>query len=108
MKNVRKGKRKSMKVVNKAKFIRSLIVLIFIIYIISLSVKALVIKYNQPEVEITYSTYYVSKGDTLWTIAENLEHNGDIREVIHTIRKDNNNMSAQLEIGQEIQLRNIY
>lgn len=57
--------------------------------------------------EVTFETVCVSKGDTLWSIATPYaeEFNKDVRDIIHTIRKDNNNMSANLEIGQEILVR---
>lgn len=102
-----KNKRNSVKVVNKFKFIRSIIILIFIVYLLSLGINSIIEKFNQPEVEVSYSTYHVSKGETLWTIAEKQNYNGDIREVISTIRKDNN-ISPELSIGQELQLRNQY
>lgn len=102
-----KNKRNSVKVVNKFKFIRSIIILIFIVYLLSLGINSIIEKFNQPEVEVSYSTYHVSKGETLWTIAEKQNYNGDIREVISIIRKDNN-ISPELSIGQELQLRNQY
>lgn len=57
--------------------------------------------------EIECTTYTVCEGDTLWTIAQPYAEaaNKDVRDIIYTIRKDNNNMSANLSIGQEIIIR---
>lgn len=59
---------------------------------------------------VEFSTYYVTKGETLWSIASPYaeESNKDIRDVIAQIRKDNNNMSPELSIGQEIMVRSQY
>lgn len=55
-----------------------------------------------------YTTYIVSKGDRLWNIAEQFSDGKDIREVVYTIEKDNGLDSAELSIGQQLQIRNEY
>ena len=95
---------KKLKIINKGKFIRSSIILLLSI----ISILFIIINSNKiEEKEITYATYHVSKGDTLWTIAKEQNSNKDIREIIYMIRQDNN-IGANLSIGQEIQIRNIY
>jgi LysM repeat protein len=44
----------------------------------------------------------VSKGDTLWSIASEL--NGNIRENIYEIKKINNLKTSYIYEGQELQL----
>lgn len=55
-----------------------------------------------------YTTYTVSKGERLWDIAEQVSEGRDIREVVYIIEKDNNLDSANLTIGQQLQIRNEY
>ena len=55
-----------------------------------------------------YTTYSVSKGERLWDIAEQFADNRDIREVVYIIEKDNGLDSANLQIGQELKIRNEY
>lgn len=55
-----------------------------------------------------YSTYYVSKGERLWNIAEEVANGKDVREVVYIIKKDNGLDNANLSIGQELKLRNEY
>ena len=101
MENKRKVK------VNYFKFIRSLVILGIIIYFIIIGIQGLFTNLQPKEYEGEYTTYYVSKGETLWTISKSLNSNLDIREVVHLIREDNN-ISANLQIGQELKIREIY
>lgn len=55
-----------------------------------------------------YSTYFVSKGERLWDIAEEVADGKDVREVVYIIEKDNNLDNANLHIGQELKLRAEY
>lgn len=108
MKTNLKNKRNSRRVkINYFKMIRSLLILATIIYLLILGVQNIITNSQKEEVEVSYSTYYVSKGETLWSIASQQEYDGDIREVVYKITKDNN-IDGNLSIGQEIQLRNIY
>lgn len=109
MKNLNlKNKRKSRKVkINYFKMIKTILILILLVYFLVLGIQNVISKSQKEEVEVNYSTYYVSKGETLWSIAEQQNYDGDIRDVVYTIMKDNNS-NGNLSIGQEIQLRNIY
>lgn len=60
---------------------------------------------NQNEVyEGEYKTYTICRGDTIWSIANELD--GNTEQIVYLIRKDNNiSDCGNLQIGQEIQLR---
>ena len=103
-----KNQRKSRKVkINYFKMIRSIIILVILIYTLVLGIQNAIAKNKRNNIEVSYTTYHVSKGETLWSIAEQQDYDGDIREVVYKIRQDNN-IDGNLSIGQEIQLRNIY
>lgn len=55
-----------------------------------------------------YNTYTVMPGETLWSIAEDIESDKDIREVIHMIKKDNGMTESSINAWQTIQLRTEY
>lgn len=95
--------------VNYFKLIRSLIILAVIIYFLIIGVHNLIKSLEPKTYEGSYTTYYVSKGETLWTIAKNQNstENMDIRQIIYLIQKDNN-IPSNLQIGQELKLREIY
>ncbi len=90
-------------IVNKSKFIRSLIILGVLIILILLGMTN-----TYSKTEIAYKEDYILNGDTLWSVAEEQTHtneyykNKDIREVIYEIKKINNIESGNLEIGQKI------
>lgn len=109
MKNLNlKNKRNSRKVkINYFKMIRSILILILLVYLLILGVQNIISKSQKEEIEVSYSTYYVNKDETLWSIAEQQNYDGDIRDVVYAIRKDNN-INGNLSIGQELQIRNIY
>ena len=98
----------NMRIVNKKKFIRMVILIIGII-IISL------IGFNNKSFskgEIKTKTIYVSSGDTLWTIAtEEQENNSyyedkDIRDIIYEIKKLNNlDNNSNLIAGQKLVIK---
>lgn len=52
-----------------------------------------------------YNTYTVMPGDTLWSIASDIESDKDIREIVYTIKKDNNMTESTVYAWQELQLR---
>lgn len=91
------------KIVNKKKFIRSLIIIIGLIF---MGVTGINNTYSKTK--ISYKEDYILKGETLWSIAENEIHtnqyykNKDIREVMYEIKKINNLKNGNLEIGQKI------
>ncbi len=88
------------KIVNKRKFARAIIILVISILIIFV----FAIK-SYSAVEIKYKEKYICNGDTLWSIAkEEITNNEyfkdkDIREVIYELRKINNLNALSLKEG---------
>lgn len=52
-----------------------------------------------------YNTYTVMPGDTLWSIASDINSDKDIREIVYTIKKDNNMTESIVYAYQELDLR---
>lgn len=90
-----------MRIKNRKKFIRGLLI---IIAIISLFVCKLTFSFS----ERSYKTIYVANGETLWKIAENEQKNNnyykdkDIREIVYSIKSINNLENSNLYEGQEL------
>jgi hypothetical protein len=99
-----------MKIVNKKKFVRSMMMLIGLVILIVLG---LITTTTYSKTEIGYKEDYVLKGDTLWSIAEQeinqneYYKNKDIREVMYEIRQLNHITNDNLEIGQKIIIPNL-
>ena len=99
-----------MKIVNKKKFVRSMMMLVGLVILIVLG---LITTTTYSKTEIGYKEDYVLKGDTLWSIAEqevnNNEYykNKDIREVMYEIKQLNNIGNKTLEVGQKIRIPSI-
>ena len=79
-------------IVNKKKFIRSIIILLAIIILALLGINN-----TYSKTEVSYKEDYIIEGDTLWSIAENQRttndyyKNKDVREIMYEIKKLNNN-----------------
>lgn len=94
-----------MRIVNFKKFIRSVFILFTIILILSLFIT----KSTLSHTEIQYKTIYVSSGDTLWSIAQNLQdteyyQNKDIRDVVYDLMEKNALSSSSLYTNQELKI----
>ncbi len=87
-----------MKIVNKTKFIKSILILIFsIIFII-----AVILRINEKQIDYVQEKYVVQKGDTLWNIAsEYASEHQDLKDYIYQL-KQVNNIASSLEEGQSI------
>lgn len=96
-----------MRIKNKKKFIRGLLL---IIAIVSLFVSKSTLSFSE-ENNRNYKTIYVSNGETLWKIAENEQKNNsyyknkDIREIVYSIRNTNKLGNSDLYEGQELLIR---
>lgn len=97
---------KNVKIINKNKFMRTIIILIIII---GLSIGILNNKaYSNTEEK--YKTEYVVKGETLWGIAEKEIQNNpyfeneEIQNVILEIKKQNNMKTSDLEEGMILKI----
>lgn len=92
-----------LKIVNKKKFIRSLVIMASLIILILFGITN-----TYSKTEIIYKEDYIIKGDTLWSIAKNeintneYYKNKDIREVMFDIKKVNHLPDGNLTIGQKI------
>lgn len=98
-----------LKIVNKKKFIRSIVI------VVSIILGALFIINNKAfsHGDIKYESIYVKRGDTLWSIAEKEQKNNpyyygkDIRYIIANIENINKLNNSYLIEGQELLICNI-
>lgn len=96
------------KIVNKSKFIRSIIIVLGVVIL-----GLLLLGNTYSKTEITYKEDYIISGDTLWSIAKNQVNNNeyyknkDIREVMYEIKQLNNIGNETLEVGQKIRIPSI-
>ena len=95
-----------MKIKNIKKFIRSILIILAIIFVISL----IITKSTYSHGEKQYKYIYVSQGDTLWNIAKenqvNNEYykNKDVRYIINDLIKINNLNNSNISINQKLQI----
>ena len=95
-----------LKIVNSKKFIRSLIIITVSILFL------LFIGFNNTysKGKIKYKEEYISRGDTIWEIAEKESRenkyfeNIDVRSIVKEIKTINSIENQTLEIGQKIQI----
>ena len=94
-----------MKIVNKKKFIRGIVIIIsIIVFIVLVSISNISLSHG----DIAYKDIYVSNGETLWSIAKcqlntNAYYsNKDVREIIRDIKTINELNSSVLQIGQKL------
>ncbi len=98
-----------LKIVNRRKFVISLIIIIICI-LIFLSMN---ITYTYSKGELKYREEYVCNGDTLWSIAEKeirdnaYYKNKDIRDIVKELKDINNINNTNLKIGQKIKIPTI-
>lgn len=92
-----------LKIVNKKKFTRMLVILGIIIIALFIGLNN---TYSKGETK--YKEEYIVNGDTLWSIAKKEANNNkyyeekDIREIVQEIKNINNLGNQNLEIGQKI------
>lgn len=85
-----------MRIKNMPKFITGLTIIFVIISFIMNMLFYKVFSHETPK----YQSVVVCQGETLWSIARDLE--GNINENIYNIKKLNNLKSSSLYIGQEL------
>lgn len=94
------------KIVNFKKFVRSIIVLIFIFFALLGVISSGTMSYGEKK----YKTVYAQSGDTLWEISKtqqstNKYYEGkDIRYIVSDIKQVNGLKQSGLRIGQEIKI----
>ena len=95
-----------MKIVNFKKFIRSICIVLGVIFVLSLIFAKGTLSYK----EVEFTKLCVASGDTLWNIAEELQStnnyysNKDIRYIISDIKDINNLESSNIYSGQELMI----
>ena len=93
-----------MKIKNSKKFIRSILIILGMILVITLLVSKATLSHK----EIEYKTICVSKGDTLWNSAKTNQTTNsyykdkDIRYIINDLMKINNLDNSNISINQEL------
>lgn len=94
-----------MKIVDKAKFVRTISILIILICMVIIFTKN-----TYSKGEISYKEDYIYEGDTLWSIAKNeIENNKyfenkDIRNVVDELKSVNDFSCSELYEGQKIRI----
>lgn len=90
-----------MRIRNKAKFIRSMAIAIFLLVaLFNISIA----KSNSEEAE--YIDYTITKGETLWSIAKEYTPNDkDIRQTIYEIKQINNMQTSNVYENQTIKIK---
>ena len=92
-----------MKIVNRKKFVKSLIIMFGLLAIAIIGIQKTYCKEK-----IVYKEDYIVEGDTLWSIAQNeintneYYKNKDIRDVMYEIKTINHIGNEKLEIGKKI------
>lgn len=98
-----------MKIKNIKKFIRSIILILAIIFGISLLISKVTYSHGEKQ----YKTIFVSQGDTLWTIATSEARNNayyknkDVRFIINDILRENNLNNSNININQKLEIPTI-
>ncbi len=93
-----------MKIINTKKFIRSILIILGMVFIIMILVSKSTLSHN----EIEYKIIYVSEGDTLWNIAKSNQANNDyyknrdIRYIINDLIKINNLDNSNIKVNQKL------
>jgi len=99
----------NLKIVNKGKFTRS-VVLIFL-FIIGISF--MIGSKSFSHTESKYKVIYVASGDTLWSIAKeeqnanNYYKDKNIRNIVDEIKKTNHLESSDLKVNQELKIKEL-
>lgn len=95
-----------MKIKSVKKFIRSILIVLGVIFVLSL----IIIKSTLSYANCEYRIIYVKSGDTLWSIASELQENNsyyqgkDIRYIIGDLKKINNLSNSMVYANQELQI----
>ncbi|MGN1297828.1 MAG: LysM peptidoglycan-binding domain-containing protein [Clostridia bacterium] len=90
------------KIINKKKFVRTLIAMVGLLLALLLGLNN-----TYSKTEISYKEEFIYAGDTLWSIAEKQEkdnryyENKDIRSIVSEL-KDINHIDGNLKIGEKI------
>ena len=92
-----------MKIINYKKFFKGMCLIIVLIVISFILIGNVSFSYTTKK----YKTIYVCSGDTLWSIATNLQNTEyykgkDVRDIISDVKLINNLKNSNLSIGDEL------
>ncbi len=97
----------NLKVVNKVKFVRSIIIM-FLLFLVG----SLIICNNSfSKTETKYKTIYVASGDTLWSIAKEEQETNpyykgkNVRNIIEDIKITNSISTSNLKENQVLKIK---
>lgn len=96
----------NMKIKNIKKFIRGIFIVLGIIFVLSLIIVKSTLSYTTKE----YKTINIKSGDTLWSIALDLQENDkyynnkNIKYIIEDLKQINNLTTSTLYANQELQI----
>lgn len=94
----------NLKIANKKKFVRSILIILGLVMFISLFISNISFSHG----ENRYKTIYVSNGDTLWSIAKEEQENNsyyenkNVREIVNNIKNINNLNNSTLSTNQKL------
>lgn len=95
-----------MKIKNFKKFVRGIIIILGFIFVLSLIIVKSTLSYTNKE----YKTICIKSGDTLWSIALDLQENDkyytnkNIKYIIEDLKQINNLTTSTLYANQELQI----
>lgn len=95
-----------MRIKNLKKFTRSILIISGVIFVLSLLIVKSTLSYTNHE----YQKLYVSAGDTLWSIASDLQENNDyykgkdVRYIIGELKEINMLNSSEVYVNQELKI----
>lgn len=95
-----------MKIKNLKKFIRGILVILGVIFVLSFIFVKSTLSYTTKE----YKTIFVKTGDTLWSIASDMQANNsyyegkDIRYIIGDLKEINKLNNSTVYANQELQI----
>lgn len=99
----------NLKIVNKGKFVRSII----LVFLLIVGISFIISSKSFSHTESSYKTIYVSSGDTLWSIAKEEQNSNEyykdknIRNIVDEIKKINHMTNSDLKVNQELKIKEI-
>lgn len=99
----------NLKIVNKGRFIRS----VLIVFILIMGTSFVITNKTLSHGENKYKTIYIADGDTLWSIARQEQKmnqyykNKNIRTIVDDIKQTNSITNSSLKVNQELKIKEL-
>lgn len=99
----------NLKIVNRRKFVRS----ILLIFLLIVGISFIISSKSFSHTESKYKTIYVISGDTLWSIAKEEQNSNEyykdknIRSIVDEIKKINHMTTSDLKVNQELKIKEL-